>query len=274
MKKNIICATFITLALIFISSKAFCGIVIERLHVYQVSPNKLEKEKSISYFQDNMVKTVQPDGSYVIVDLNKGKFFFVDPKEKKYMENSIDDMIKQVKKGMKELKNQFKELPPEQRAIIEKMMGINKNDKKPKPVLKATGQKEVVAGIEAEKYVIERQGKIIGEYWISKKLRDLIAKELEPSKIEEFERAMGQISKQMDFLADSSQSEILELEEKIRKKGEVVKEIKYVNFMNMKTKDQEEIIAIREENLPKATFEIPKGYQKSEMPKGEMNFGK
>ncbi len=268
-------AFFIALTFIFISSQAFCGIILEKLHTYQIAPNEIEKEKSISYFQDNMIKTVQEDGSYVIVDLNKGKFFFVDPKEKKYMENSLDDMAQQVQKSMKEFKSQLEGLPAEQRAIIEKMMGMGvTKTKKAKPVLKATGQTMKIAGIKAEKYVIEKQGKIIGEYWVSKELKNKLAKELDPSKISKFEKAMEKLSAQMDFWGSSSASKVIELEEKIREKGEIVKEIKYTDYMNTKSKDQEELISIKEEKLPKSIFEIPKNYKKSKMFDGEISFGK
>ncbi|NPA95522.1 MAG: hypothetical protein GXO58_08870, partial [Thermodesulfobacteria bacterium] len=68
---------FFAISLLFFSTQAVAGIVVERIHADAVSPTKAKVEKVITYIQKNKVKTVGPEGDYTIIDLTNGTMTMV-----------------------------------------------------------------------------------------------------------------------------------------------------------------------------------------------------
>ncbi|NPA94661.1 MAG: DUF4412 domain-containing protein, partial [Thermodesulfobacteria bacterium] len=219
-----------------------------------------------TYIQKNKVKTVGPEGDYTIIDLTNGTMTMVDPKKKEYYSTTLDAMIGQMQKGMDKLKAHLEGMTPEQRKMIEQLMGISQ---KPASslVLKKMPDTQTIAGFPADHYVITQNGKKVGEYWVSKKLRDMMLKELDKDKIDKFEKAMVRISSQLNIFGNPNLAKLMKLEEKLQEKGEIVKQIHYPNDINMeKQGSYQEIVKVREETIPASAFVVPSGYKKKSMP--------
>ncbi len=255
--------TVLTLcSFVFISSQALAGLVIERIHTQGTSPSKGKISKMITYYQDNKVKTVSSNGDYTIVDLEKGTMAIVNPKKKQYSLTTLDAMLGQMQAGMDKLKAHLKGISPEQRAMIEKMMGMNQPGGT-SINLKKLGDSQVIAGYPAHHYVITQGGKKVAEYWVSEKLRNQMLREMDKDKIEKFEKAMSKISSQMNVFGNSNLTKLMELEQKLQKKGEIVKQIQYPNNVNMNRQGSyQEVTSVREQSLNPTVFEIPRGFKK------------
>ncbi len=251
----------VTFALIFLCSQALAGLVIERIYAQGPKSDKKNVTKMVSYFQDNKVKTIEPNGDYTIVDLDKGTMTMVDTEKKEYYSTTLDAMLQQMQKGMDKIKAHLKGLSPEQRSMIEKMMGMSQGSGT-KLSLKKVADSQKIAGYEAEHYVISQNGKKVGEYWVSKQLRNKMYKELDKDKIEKFEKAMSNISNQLNVFGKSSMTELMDMEEKLQKKGEIVKQIHYPNTVNMNMEGSfQEVVSVKEENIPPSAFTVPKDFK-------------
>jgi len=253
--------TAAALFLILFCTQAYAGLVIERVYSAGTVPGKSKTRKVVSYFQGNKVKTVEENGNYSIVDLATGTMTMVNPKKKEYSVTSLESMIKQMQSGMDKLKAHLKGLSPEQRAMMEKMMGISQGPSS-KLVLKKLGDGKKIAGFDATHYVITQNGKKVGEYWVSKALRDKMLKEIDQKKIEKFEKAMNNISSQLNVFGNSSLTQLMDMEQRLQKEGEVVKQIHYPNNMNRQGSIQE-VVSVKEERIPASAFEVPKDYKKT-----------
>ena len=264
-RKFLTSVTAATLFLILFCVQAYAGFVIERVYSTGTVPGKSNAKKIVTYFQGNKVKTIEENGNYSIIDLATGTMTMVNPKKKEYSVTSLDSMVKQMQMGMDKLKAHLKGLSPEQRAMMEKMMGISQAPSS-KLVLKKLGDRKRIAGYEATHYVITQNGKKVGEYWVSKALREKMLKEMDREKIEKFEKAMNNISSQLNVFGNSSLTQLMEMEQKLQKEGEIVKQIHYPNNISMnKQGSTQEVVSVKEERIPAAAFEVPKGYKKTRL---------
>ncbi len=253
------------IAILFFYSQAMAGLVIERIHSPGINPDKNKATKMVGYFKSNKVKTVEPDGSYTIVDLKTGTVTLVDPQKREYSVTTLDEMLNQMQKGMNRLKAHLEGLNPEQRAMLEKMMGMSQKGKK-RLQLKKLADKQRIAGYDAEHFAITQGNKKIAEYWVSKQLRDKILKELDRDKIDKFEKAMSNISSQLNIFGNSNMAELMKMEEKLQKRGEIVKQIHYPSSLNMNMQGSyQEVVSVKEETIPASAFQIPRGFKKAKL---------
>ncbi len=236
----------------------FAGIVVEQVY-------GKKGQKQVSYFQANKVKTVSTDGEYTIMDLDKGTMIMVNPDKKEYSVMSLKEMVSSMQQGMQQIQDRLRSLPPEQRAMLEKMMGIQSGSHS-RLALKDTGKTEKIAGYTAKKYVILKDGHPISEYWVSKELRQDILKEMDKSKIDDFEKAMNKISMESMPFAGSEARQIGKLELKIQKYGEIVKEIHHPQTNGQVVREAFTVVSVKKKHLPSSTFQIPAGYKQAESP--------
>ena len=261
-KKLYSLTTMAILFLFLLCTEASAGLVVERAYIKGTAPDMARARKRISYFQDDKVKTVEPNGNYTIIDLSTGTMIMVNPNKKEYSVTSIDKLVSQMQKGMNKLKTHLKGLSPQQRVMMEKMMGISQGPHA-RLALKKAGEKQEIAGFETSHYIIIQNGKKVAEYWVSKRLRNRMLKEIDKAKIDKFEKAMNKISSQLNIFGSSSLTELMKLEERLQKKGEIVKQVHYPNSINMNgTGSIQEVISVRGENIPTSAFTVPGGFKK------------
>ncbi len=260
--KNLLFLTVGMLVSSFLIVQAACaGLVIERERTMTPLGQNAVSHRQVSYFQANRVKTVSQDGTYAILDLQKGTMTMVDPAKKEYSVTSLKEMLGRMETGMNKLKEKFNALPPEQRAMVEQMMGGKKTGGESLE-MKDTGKKEKIAGYVARKFVILKNGKPLAEYWVSEGLKKDILEEIDKSKLDEFEQAMKKISSEGMPFANSEATQIMKLEQKIQDAGEVVKEVHYARQAGPMSGSSSRVVSVKKAKISASEFEIPGGYKK------------
>ena len=155
--------------------------------------------------QANQMKTsmLGPDGkpeTAFILDLIAETFTQVNYKEGSYMTAKVQEYAQMLQGGIKDamsaMKEALKDVPPEQRQMMEQMMRskMPQGDEKagdcrePKIETRKTGRQATIAGYSAVSYEILADGKPDSELWIAKGIT--AGKELDPKKLE---RVMGEL---------------------------------------------------------------------------------
>ncbi len=110
-------------------------------------------------------------GGRIIVDTGAGKMVMINDQQKQYMEmteQTIDQSTQLMNQVRQQMMAQLKNLPPEQRKLMEQRMGINQPAPKlPKVAVQPTGQKKKVSGVECEVNVITTDGQKTAEVCIA-----------------------------------------------------------------------------------------------------------
>ena len=172
------------------------------------------------FLQQNRLKTLVMDGANVtnavVMDLDAQTITQIDYKQRAYttataaeyaalMRQGFEKMGEaagQMQSQMKELEEQLKNLPPEQRRQIEAMMkqaqGAQRSPAQPqgkpedctpeKVDVKRTGKSMTVAGYEASGYQVFTNGKLDSEVWIAPAIT--AAREIDPQKLERMMKEM------------------------------------------------------------------------------------
>jgi hypothetical protein len=173
----------------------------------QVEKGSPDGSKQQIMLQANQMKTVLlgPDGnpeSAFIMDLNSDRFTHVDYRKQTYMSTTVTQYVQTIqeatKKATSAMEDAMKNMPPEKRKAMEKMLGsrmpkagsIAEACPEPKIEVKKTGQQATIAAYPAVHYEVSVDGKTQTELWMTK---DITAwKELDPKKLE---HTMSELSK-------------------------------------------------------------------------------
>ena len=179
-----------------------------------------DKDRQQLYLQANRLKTVVMEGSAatnaVVMDLDAQTITHIDYKQRAYTTATAAEYAAMMRQGfekmgeamgqmqgqMKELEEQLKNLPPEQRRQIEAMMrqaqgaqqrpagpAVKPEDCVPDKIdVKPTGKNMTVAGYAASGYQIFTNGKLDSEVWIAPGIA--AAREIDPQKLERMMREM------------------------------------------------------------------------------------
>lgn len=179
-----------------------------------------DKDRQRLFLQSNRLKTVIMTGttitSAVVMDLDAQTITQIDYKERAYttataaeyaqlMRQGFEKMgeaMGQMQSQMKELEEQLKNLPPEQRRQMEAMMKsaqgsqrqaaappLKPEDCAPDKVdVKRTGKNMTVAGYDASGYQVFTNGTLDSEVWIAPAIT--AAREIDPQKLERMMKEM------------------------------------------------------------------------------------
>ena len=229
------------------------------------------------------IKTLVADGGTQIVLVQDGKvrmnnpknldgmilknstLYVLDDKKKSYMEMDKATMQKtadQAGAAMKQMQEQMKNMPPEQRAQMEKMMGGNMpgmmSGKKDVYEAKDTGKNDSSEGRKCRIWNLMKNGKTHEELCV-------VPFASMPGK-EDLQRTFKELAESFEGLTSS-----------IPGAGEAAKVRNSINGYPVRTRHFDEAGKLRgtenvltkwvEESMPASTFDIPTGYKKKEMPK-------
>ena len=180
-----------------------------------------DKQRQRLYLQSNRLKTVSFDGNRVteaiVMDLDAQTIMQIDYKDRTYMTATAKEYAETMREGfkamgdtmggqlqsqMKEMEEQLKQLPPEQRRQLEAMMrqaqqgaqkqaqpALKPEDCRPENVeVKRTGKNMTVAGYDASGYQIFNNGTLDSEVWIAPAITAV--REIDPQKLERLVREM------------------------------------------------------------------------------------
>jgi len=249
--------------LLFNVYQSFAGLVMERERYEEGG----QKVRGTIYMQDNKVKSFDEEGQFsAIFDLNTGEMIQVDNLSKTYSSTKAEDYFAYYKQYSLKMKTammqQLSELPPNQRTQAEGMMkrqGIELPGNNVRPVdvtLKKTGDTDKIAGYEAVKYEIYRDGKLYEEIWTSSYVG--FQEEIDTKEMIEYLSELRKIEDSMrgsSLLSQASEQTYTE----VFSTGFPMKTIDYPLSGNSIV---EETIKVSKKKIDSSEFQAPKGYKK------------
>ncbi len=261
--------SFFVLVLIFSSFyllsaiSAEAGLIMNQERYVKGKPEKLQ---GTIYMENNKVKFEDPIGqSAAVFNLDTGEMIQIDNKNKTYSIATVEDYVRYfeqfAERKKEEMKRQLKELPPDKRAEVEKMMkdkgvDISDNAKPAKISMNKPGNKTKIAGYESSKYEIFRGGVLKQEIWTSEEVG--FGQEIDMEKMSEY---MSELRKSVERFGSSNTITNKELE--------VYKEI-YSSGFPLRTLDiypdgttiVEEVTRVVRKDIGAQSFVPPPGYKK------------
>ena len=142
-----------------------------------------EKTKQKVFYKSGMIKIVDlGEDEITIVRMDKELMWDIDLEDSTYTEMTFAEMEKMSQEGKKqmaaaraEMEEQMKDMPPEERAMVEKMMGsqmskmMGGDDEAGELSLKRTGKKEKISGLNCQQVVVTIDDEPFVEMWVTDK---------------------------------------------------------------------------------------------------------
>ena len=221
------------------------------------------------YFEGKKMAVV--DGqTNMILDAAYGKMYMINNSQKIYWEGQVDDFVKMIEESvvqgkkamvgqMEMMKEQMKNLPPEQQAMMKKMMGMAEEESTPiKVICKKIGT-EKIKNIPCDKYEIYENGKLVERLWISDDLPFF-----DDYKKGKFQESMQEMQSKMEKIAGGitykANKEYMKL---VSSKMPVKSESKPANaFQSGENWEISEYISSKQMNVDKY-INVPSGYNKA-----------
>lgn len=230
------------------------------------SDESLQGEGGVSiiktYMDKNKMRVESGENEVVIYHQDKGVFWALDNKAKTYTEMTKDDikaMKSQMDEAMKRMQDQMKDLPPEQRQMVEEMMKGKMQSEPAKTTFNKVASKVKVNQWTTDKYEGHRQGSLEKEVWSA----DMDELGLDDESLQ----VMTGLSEFFKELSPDSNAVLKpgskEWEKEMGYAGIPVKSIDYRD--GQKT-GITEIKEISKQDFPASMFEIPAGYKKMANP--------
>jgi len=203
----------------------------------------------------------------MLYDTEAGSFWMVNHDERNYMQidkAQIEQMMGTMNQMMKQMQDSFQNMPPEQRAMMERMMGGAmpvESKEPPKRELKATGEKKKVDGKTCQRYVQTVDGEMENEFWVA------TFKELKISKSDV--KAMHKMSQsQQEMLDTMKDNPFAGAMEGGLQAYEEMDGIPLItkNYSNGRVVHETHVRQVKPGPLDEGLFKLPQGYRKQEMP--------
>jgi hypothetical protein len=196
------------------------------------------------------------EGNATIIRYDKETMIMLNPAEKTYSEVSFADLEKITKKAgakmdqkMAELREKLKDMPEDQRKMVEQMMGNKIPGAKSEPKLEVmkSGDTKKISGYSCSRYIVNRDGKEILSVWATKDVKgfEAIRKDLD-----EFQRRMAEMNPMVakGTMEGLKQIDGFPIETDL---GDTMKEV---------------VFKIESRSIPAKEFEIPEGFKKVKPP--------
>lgn len=217
------------------------GLYFEQTTTMPAGSGKTMEMRTKGYLKPMKLKNVEvEEATAVIVRADKEMLYQLDTKAKTYSEMTFAEMRQQLQAAeeqMKKLQEQLKDMPPEQRAMMEGMM--SKMTKEKGFDISKTGEKKKISGYSCEKVLLLEAGEPTGEFWVTKDLGSMKDYAKDWTKLMEgmmhgpMMKAAKKIAELDGFVIQMTMGELTATTTKIEK-----------------------------QNIPDGEFEIPAGYKK------------
>ena len=242
---------------------ASAGVRIESV-TRDIKTQVAEAGTQVVMVQDGKVRVNNAKESSGVI-LKESMLYILDDKRKTYSEIDKATMKKtadQAGAQMKQMQEQLKNMPPEQRAQVEKMMGAHMggmmSGKKDTYEAKDTGKSESSEGRKCRVWNLLKNGVVQEELCV-------VPFASFPGK-EDFEKTFKELADAFEGMAGA-----------LPGAGDSIKARKSINGYPVRIRSFDDLGKLRgtetvltkwvEESLPGATFEIPAGYKKKDLPK-------
>jgi hypothetical protein len=248
------------------SSTAFGGVYLES--TASAEDNQSAARLTKLWFDGGRMRSEQGSGEGGVAIFKDHTLYTLDPKTKSYRaldKATVEQLGDRMAGARKEMEARLASMPPERRAMVEKMMGQMggaAGAQAPKRVLKSTGRTENVAGISClvweasvdgqkeEELCAAKSDAIPGGDEVMKTLKEIA------ETLKGFTESVGKITNS----AAASPWRDLETLNGVP--------ILQREFANGKLTSETRLTAARKESVPGAQFEVPAGYTEK-----KMNFG-
>ena len=205
-----------------------------------------------TYAMPKMFKVEIPNQSNaMILRMDREMMYTVDHKAKSYWQMTFAEMEASLKKAsekMDELSKQMENMPPEQRKMMEQMMGNRMKKSKELPPVSVVGpsERKTIRGYSCSKYVALREGDTLVTVWATKDVGEFAAMR---NDFEAFNKRLAS----MDIGGAQAMSEAFRKIDGFPMRmemGGVTSEVTKVESRSLKAKE----------------FEVPAGYTKTDPP--------
>ena len=209
------------------------------------------------YYMPGMFKTTTGDENYMIVRLDKEIIYVVKPKDKTYSEITFAEIEAMMKKANEKMaanqgkmdaaREKLASLPPEQRKMVEKMMGDRMaamGGKDSKIDVTRSGESKAISGYACTKYVVTQDGKEFMTMWTTKDVKEFASMRKD---FEAFSQRMASMNPMMGkgYMEAFRKLEGFPIE---------------TDMMGM----TQVVTKIEKRTTPSSEFEVPSGYTKVE----------
>jgi len=262
MKKLLFIFLQILLVLILFSDYSYSGIVMEQIRYELKTPDK--KDKGLLLIQDNkMLFKDTTNNVSTLFDFDRDQMIVLDHNGQTFTVIEPEAFVKAVEEYTKEIERMrqkhMESLPPEQRKMVEKMMkerelesGKNETGKIVISI-KNSEVSENISGYKASKYEVFYNDKLNEELWLTNDLN--IQNELDLKKMANLMTEFKKVNKRLG--TDTMVNE-----------GAFIKLFANGGFP-LKTVDRsfgetvyiEEVVEIKNQDIPKENFKLPSGYK-------------
>jgi hypothetical protein len=200
---------------------------------------------------------VAPEGEMIsIIRLDQEKLLLVDGKRKTYHEmafSEMEEMLKGVDVQMQEAQKQLDQLPPDQRKMVEEMMGKmhGKKEKKAIEVVKG-GETKTINGFRCTNFILKRDGKNEATVWATNDIG------IPASAWKEMWKDMEEFSKRIAAMMPGGEGELVE------KSHSLVDGFPICTELNDKTTMT--VTKVEKRSIPAAAFEVPADFTRENPP--------
>ena len=186
----------------------------------------------------------------VIVRLDQEKMYMVDPRAKTYSEMTFEDLDGAAKAMMAQIemmKKQLENMPPEQRAAMEKQLGpALRAGKDTKIEVEKASEKRDIAGKSTMKHVVKEDGKETAVLWVTDDVKEYKTLKADFS---DLMKKMSTLNPGMKGLARAAEKiEGFPLE------------------TDMKEMGKETVTKVEPRSIPDSDFEVPADFKKTASP--------
>lgn len=128
-----------------------------------------------TWYMPKMLKLqTRQDGDYSVLRLDQEKMYMIKPGNKTYSVMTFAEMEEGMKKTnaqMDKALEQMKDMPAEQREMMEKMLGKSAGKQKEKATLKKSTETKKIGGYTCAHYTILRGKDEVADLWVTKEIR-------------------------------------------------------------------------------------------------------
>jgi hypothetical protein len=246
-----------------IANGAFAGIHVENV-TRDIETKAQQGNTQTMLVQDGMMRTSGSASSSVI--LKSSSIIMIDDKHQQYREMTKDDMKKiadQAGSAMARMQEKMKSMTPEQRAMMEKMMGNRipggiGSDKPDVWESKNLGTSATVEGRKCQNWNLLRNGAPFEELCVVP-FNTLPGKEDFQKVFKEMAEAFGDLAKSVPGADQSAKA-------RMAINGYAVRTRRYGSDGKLRSTETVMTKWV-EESIPASMFEAPPGYTKAELPK-------
>ncbi|MCH7559278.1 MAG: hypothetical protein IIB56_17740 [Planctomycetes bacterium] len=208
----------------------------------------------------------EPGGMWNIIDFEAGTMTMVAPKSKSYAKSTMKQYCEEMSAFMeKYLKEAMKDMPPEQRSMMEQMKKRVIDMPKPKVAVVKKGAGGIIAGHKTVLYSVTVNGRPYKDVWIAQE--GAFVKDMK-----KYMKKADEMSKKMDSCISEASGSMASNPEnspqytELMFKGWLMKEVTKDGQMggmgSMGDAGNMEIVKLEKKKIPASKFLPPAGYKK------------